>query len=144
MIRKDSISFETAAKIYSSHKDSRINGGKLVSSNPSERITWFTLDELNSEMYVKVRDMKQGEISEAFRTEDDDGNVVFRIVRLDNEISAHRANLKDDYEILWTAALRQKRSKAYDKWIDEKIKSTYIRISDELKSCDFLKEGWLK
>ena len=143
-IRKDSITFETAAIIYSSHKDSRINGGKLVSTNPSERITWFTLDELNPEMYVKVRDMKQGEISEAFRTTDDDGNVVFRIVRLDNEIPAHRANMKDDYEILWTAALREQRSKAYDKWIDEKIESTYIRISDEFKSCDFLKKGWLK
>ncbi len=145
LIRKDSISFETAAKLYSSHKDSRINGGKLVSNNPSERITWFTLDELNPEMYVKVRDMKQGEISEAFRTTDKDGNVVFRIVRLDNEIPAHRANLKDDYEILWTVALREKRSEAYDKWIDEKIESTYVKISDEFKSCDFLNEkGWLQ
>jgi len=144
LIRKDSISFETAAKIYSSHKDSRINGGKLVSTNPSERITWFTLEELNPEMYVKVRDMKQGEISEAFRTTDADGNVVFRIVRLDNEIPAHRANLKDDYESLWAAALREQRTKSYDKWIDEKIENTYIKISDELKSCDFLKKGWLK
>ncbi len=144
LIRKDSMSFELAARLYSSHKDSRINGGKLVSDNPSERITWFTLDELNPEMYVKVRDMKQGEISEAFRTTDEDGNAVFRIVRLDNEIPAHRANLKDDYEILWSAALNQERSKAYEEWINEKIESTYIKISDELKSCDFLKEGWLK
>ncbi len=144
LIRKDSISFETAARLYSTHKDSRINGGKLVSTNPSERITWFTLDELNPEMYVKVRDMKQGEISEAFRTTDDNGNVVFRIVRLDNEIPAHRANLKEDYELLWTASLQEQRSKAYDKWIKEKIESTYIKVSDELKSCEFLNEGWLK
>jgi peptidyl-prolyl cis-trans isomerase SurA len=144
MIRKDSISFENAAKMYSSHKDSRINGGKLVSTNPSERITWFTLDELNPEMYVKVRDMKQGEISEAFRTTDDDGNTVFRIVRLDNEIPAHRANLKDDYESLYASTLQEARSKAYKEWINKKIGNTYIKISDELKTCDFLKKGWLK
>jgi peptidyl-prolyl cis-trans isomerase SurA len=144
LIRKDSMSFETAAKIHSSHKDSRINGGKLVSTNPSERITWFTLEELNPEMYVKVRDMKQGEISEAFRTTDDDGNVVFRIVRLDNEIPAHRANLKDDYESLYAAAVQRARSKKYQEWIDRKIGNTYIRISDEFKTCDFLKKGWLK
>lgn len=144
MIRKDSISFENAARMYSSHKDSRINGGKLVSTNPSERITWFTLDELNPEMYVKVRDMKQGEISEAFRTTDDDGNVVFRIVRLDNEIPAHRASLKDDYESLYSAAVQQARSKEYREWINKKIGITYIKISDELKTCDFLKKGWLK
>jgi peptidyl-prolyl cis-trans isomerase SurA len=144
MIRKDSISFENAARMYSSHKDSRINGGKLVSTNPSERITWFTLEELNPEMYVKVRDMKQGEISEAFRTTDDDGNVVFRIVRLDNEIPAHRANLKDDYESLCSEAVQQARSKEYREWINKKIGITYIKISDELNTCDFLKKGWLK
>ncbi len=36
LIRKDSIKFETAAMRYSTHKDSRINGGKLVSQNPSD------------------------------------------------------------------------------------------------------------
>jgi len=144
LIRKDSISFERAAMMYSTHKDSRINGGKLVSTNPSERITWFTLEELNPEMYVKVRDMKQGEISEAFRTTDEDGNTVFRIVRLDDEIPAHRANLKDDYEGIYSAALQEARSKTYKQWIEKKIGITYIKISDEFKSCEFLKKGWLK
>jgi len=95
-------------------------------------------------MYVKVRDMKQGEISEAFRTTDDDGNTVFRIVRLDNEIPAHRANLKDDYESLYASALQEARSKTYQTWINKKIGNTYIKISDEMKTCDFLKKGWLK
>jgi peptidyl-prolyl cis-trans isomerase SurA len=36
------------------------------------------------------------------------------------------------------------RTKTYDKWIKEKIKSTYIKISDEYKTCDFLNIGWLK
>ena len=37
LIRKDSIKFENAAIRFSTHKDSRINGGKLVSANPSSR-----------------------------------------------------------------------------------------------------------
>jgi len=144
LIRKDSLKFEDVARRYSTHKDSRINGGKFVSTNPSERDTWFTLEELNPEMYVKVRDLKVGEISEPFRTTDDDNNVVFRIVRLDNELSAHRANLKDDYQSLSDAALMNKRSRTYDEWLKKKIEVTYIKISDEFKSCDFLEEGWLK
>ena len=36
------------------------------------------------------------------------------------------------------------RSKVYDKWIKEKIEITYLKISEEFKSCDFLKKGWLK
>nr|MCU0364040.1 peptidylprolyl isomerase [Bacteroidales bacterium] len=57
LIRKDSIKFRDAALRYSTHKDSRINGGKLVSPNPSDRTSWFTLEELSPEMYVKVRDL---------------------------------------------------------------------------------------
>jgi len=144
LVRKDSIKFEAAAYRFSTHKDSRINGGKLVSSNPSDRITWFTLEELNPEMYIKVRDLKVGEISEPFRTTDEDNNVVFRIVKLNSEIPAHTANMKDDYQILGNAALMKERQKIYDKWIKEKISTTYIKISDEFKSCDFLKTGWLK
>lgn len=144
LIRKDSLKFEKAALMYSSHKDSKINGGKFVSTNPSERVTWFTLEELNPEMYVQVRALKPGEISEPFRTTDDDGNVVFRIVRLDNDLPAHRANLKDDYQMLSDAALMNKRQKTYNDWIKKKIEVTYIKISDEFKSCEFLKEGWLK
>jgi peptidyl-prolyl cis-trans isomerase SurA len=143
-IRKDSIKFETAAMLYSTHKDSKINGGKLVSPNPSDRITWFTLEELNKEMYVKLRELKVGEISDAFRTTDENSNVVFRIVKLINEIPAHSANLKDDYQILYNATLTEERTKAYEKWIKEKIGITYIKISEEYKSCDFLKMGWLK
>jgi peptidyl-prolyl cis-trans isomerase SurA len=143
-IRRDSIKFDMAARLYSSHKDSRINGGKFVSTNPSERVTWFTLEELNPEMFVKVRDLKVGEVSEPFRTTDEDGNTVFRIVRLDNELPAHRANLKEDYQNLYTAALMNERNKKYDDWIRKKIEVTYIRVSEEFKSCDFLDKGWLK
>lgn len=143
-IRKDSLKFEIAALRFSSHKDSRINGGKYVSTNPTNRDTWFTLEEFNPEMYVKIRDLKVGEISEPFRTTDENNNVVFRIVRLDNEIPAHRANLKDDYQNIYNSALMNKRAKTYENWIKKKITVTYIKISDESKSCDFLNQGWLK
>ncbi|MDO9339588.1 MAG: peptidylprolyl isomerase [Bacteroidales bacterium] len=144
LIRKDSIKFADAALRFSTHKDSRINGGKLVSTNPSERVTWFTLEELNPEMYVKIRDMKVGEISEPFRTNDENNNVVFRIIKLDNELPAHTANLKDDYQNLYNAALMNERTKVFDKWVKEKIEITYLKISEEFKSCEFLKKGWLK
>jgi peptidyl-prolyl cis-trans isomerase SurA len=143
-IRKDSLKFEVAAMMYSTHKDSRINGGILVSPNPSERVSWLTLDELNKEMYVKVRDLKPGEISDPFKTTDENNSPVFRIVKLINEVPAHTANLKDDYQILYNATLANARGIAYQKWIKEKIKTTYIKISEECKSCAFLQTGWLK
>lgn len=144
LIRKDSIKFETAALRFSTHKDSRINGGKLVSANPSSRIAWFTLEELNPEMYVKIREMKVGEISDPFKTTDENNNEVFRLVKLDNILPAHAANLKDDYQNLYDAALVKERAEVFDKWVKNKIGITYIKISEEFKSCDFLQKGWLK
>lgn len=144
LIRRDSVKFETAALRISTHKDSRINGGKLVSQDPSQRITWFTLDEMSPDMYVRVRDMKVGEISNPFRTKDENNNDVFRLIRLDNVLPAHTANLKDDYQILYEAALSEERTKVFQKWIKEKIDITYIKISEEFRSCEFLKDGWLK
>ena len=144
LIRKDSIKFETAALRYSTHKDSRINGGKLVSPNPSSRITWFTLEELNPEMYVKIREMKVGEISDPFKTHDENNNEVFRIIKLDDVLPAHSANLKDDYQNLYNAALVKERTKVFEKWVKNKIGITYIKISEEFKGCDFLQKGWLK
>jgi len=95
-------------------------------------------------MYKKVRELNMGEISEPFQTTDEIGNIVFRVVRLDDEIPAHRANLKDDYQFFSNAAMMSERQSSYQKWIREKIETTYIKISDEFKSCKFLEAGWLK
>jgi peptidyl-prolyl cis-trans isomerase SurA len=141
-IRKDSIKFTRAAMMFSSHKDSRINGGTLVKKDSRE--TWHSLEELDKETYVVVRDMKIGEISPPFRTTDENGNVVFRIVKLDNQLTAHIADLKNDYQEMFNAALLDKRTKIYQQWIDKKIGITYIKLSEEFKSCQFVNKGWLK
>ncbi len=143
-IRRDSLTFERGAMYFSSHKDSRINGGKLVKQNPNERDNWFALEELDRETYVIVRDMKIGEISKPFKTTDETGNTVFRIVKIDDQMPAHVVNLKDDYQALNNTALQSKRGKTYQQWITKKIGITYIKISDEFKSCSFDNKGWLK
>lgn len=145
VIRKDSISFSEAAIKYSTHADSRTNGGRYVNANPSDRTDWITLENFNTEMYSHIRNLKIGEISETFSTTDEKGNTVFRIVRLDNELPAHRANIKDDYQLIYNGAVSQKQNELYFDWIAEKIKTTYIKISDECASYPFLKEeGWIE
>ena len=146
-IRRDSISFADAALRYSTHKDSRTNGGQYVNNDPSDRNRWIELDNksLNSDMYLKIRDLKINEISEPFATTDENGKTVFRIVRLDDIQEAHKANLKDDYQLLYNATLSNKQNKIYSDWVNEKIKSTYIKISEECSSCSFLTNmGWIK
>jgi peptidyl-prolyl cis-trans isomerase SurA len=144
LVRTDSLTFAHAAMRYSSDKTTRANGGKMVSQNPSERVNWLTLDELSREVNLVVRNMKLGEISEPFRTTDAKGNNIYCIVRLDEEIPAHNVNMKDDYNFLAEAALRDKQGKMYEDWIREKIRRTYIRISDDFKGCTFHYSGWFE
>jgi peptidyl-prolyl cis-trans isomerase SurA len=88
--------------------------------------------------------MKKGEISAPFKTTDESNNEVFRIIRLDNVLPAHSANLKDDYQSLYDQALVQERAKTFQKWVKNKISITYVKIGDEFKDCEFLQKGWLK
>lgn len=144
LVRIDSLTFYKAALRYSSDKATRANGGKMVQENPSDRVTWFTLDELPREINLVVRNMKLGEISEPFRTTDAKGNSVYVIVRLDDEVAPHRVNPKEDYNYLAEAALMDKKNKAYQDWINGKIKKTYIRVSDDFRGCGFHYTGWLE
>ncbi len=144
LVRTDSLTFAHAAMRYSSDKATRANGGKMVSQNPSERVDWLTLDELPREVNLVVRNMKLGEISEPFRTTDSKGNSIYCIIRLDAEIPAHRMNMQDDYNYLSELALRNKQSRKYEEWIADKIKRTYIRISDDFRGCNFHYSGWFE
>jgi len=141
LIKNDSITFEMASYYFSSDRDSRLNGGKYVS--PDTRETLIEIDELPPDVYRIVRQLQVGQISQPFRTTDKSGNTVFWIVRLDRQTEPHRANLKDDYYYLEELTLSDKRSTIFMDWIEEKMRVTYIRISDQFKTCKFANEGWL-
>jgi len=57
---------------------------------------------------------------------------------------AHVVDLKSDYQELFNATLQNKRIKTYQEWINKKIGITYIKISEEFKTCEFANKGWLK
>lgn len=144
LVRSDSLTFQRAALMFSSDKSTRANGGKMVSENPSDRVNWMTLDELSKEVNLVVRNMKLGDISEPFRTTDSKGNSIYCIIRLDDEIAPHRVNITDDYNYLSDLALRDKQNKTYQDWIAEKIKRTYIRVSEDFRDCKFHYSGWFE
>lgn len=142
LIRIDSIKFEEAAYMFSTDKDSKINGGKYV--DPQSRSNVIAIENLPPDVYQVVRDLKVGEISEAFKSTNAKGKTVFKVVRLDKQTAPHKANLKDDFNYLSELAIGTKRSEKYRKWVEDKMEITYIKISDEFKTCYFANKGWLK
>lgn len=141
LIKNDSLTFERASYLFSTDRDSRMNGGKYVSSDTRENL--IEIDNLPPDTYKVVRQLQVGQISEPFKTTDDKRQTVFRIVRLDRQTEPHVANLKDDYSYLEELTLLTKRNGVYTKWIEEKMRITYIRISDQFKTCKFSNEGWM-
>ena len=142
LVRTDSVEFDLAARIYSKDINTAVNGGIMV--NPATNTTAFTLDELQPAEFIALRDLKVGEITEAFKSEDENGKEVYKIVRLRNQSSPHRANLKDDYIVLKEMALGMKKKEVFQLWIDEKIEETYVSVDNSFAGCQFSRKGWVK
>jgi len=142
LVRTDSVDFKLAARIFSQDKNTAVNGGIMV--NPMDNTTEFELDELQPAEFVALRDMNVGEITDPFKSEDENGKEVYKLILLQNRSRPHRANLKDDYIVLKNMSLSEKKDKAYLIWLDEKIEQTYISIDNSFAGCEFQKKGWIK
>jgi len=136
----DSLTFEKAALRYS-NDPSRTNGGLLV--NTETGTSKFEPDQLDASIFFVIDKMKVGEISQPVPMTTEDGKQAYRILYLKSRTDPHRANMKDDYDYIQSAALKQKQNKTIAEWIRKKAAATYIRISDEYKYCKFTYQ-WFK
>ncbi|HAN20011.1 MAG: hypothetical protein A2X13_05000 [Bacteroidetes bacterium GWC2_33_15] len=142
LLRNEEITFKVAAVKYSDDEKSRLNEGIMV--NEQNASTIFELDELPQEMYNVIQKLKIGEISEPFESTDDQGDIVYKIIKIKQMKEPHKANLKDDYEKVEQMALMTKQQTVIENWLEEHKKKTYIHIDDSFKNCEFLKNGWIK
>ena len=146
-IINDEIHFDEAATFISSDKDTRNNKGIMVNMNRESNYMGtprFEMDELNQDIARKVGEMKQGEISEPFIMRNNKDKQVAAIVKLSRRIEGHKANMNSDYQTIKMMAENKKRQEILDKWLKDKIKSTYVRIDENWKDCEFRYEGWIR
>ena len=62
---------------------------------------------------------------------------------LKTKTEAHIADLSKDYVKIQELALQKKKTELIEKWSDENIKDTYIKINDAYGNCEF-KSKWFK
>jgi peptidyl-prolyl cis-trans isomerase SurA len=152
-IVEGNISFERGVTFFSSDKDTKNNRGLMV-NNPNPNITnpgprtgtsKFEMSELPPEIAKVINTMQVGEISKPFMMINSKTNrEMTAIVKLKSRVEGHKANLIDDFQALKAMLENEKRERILDKWIAKKQRETYIRISDNWKNCDFVKDGWLQ
>lgn len=139
--------FEEAATFLSSDKDTRNNKGLMVnlkSEGNNNGTPKFEMAELPQEIGKIVDNMEVGDISKPFTMITDKQKDVVAIVKLKSRVEHHKANLADDYQALKTIVEAKKREELLKNWIIKKQKTTYVRISDGWRNCDFKYPGWIK
>lgn len=134
-VQLGNIAFDEAARKYS-EADSRLVGGTM--SNPNTGVNNFTKEEFSA-LYpgIAVSAMNPGDLSAAVAMQDDEGQTLYRVVSLVKRKPAHIANLDDDYDKIYNAALQESKNKKIMEWASRMIKNTYVHITDDYKQCDF-------
>ncbi len=140
VVKDSAMDFEKAALKFSDDP-SKNNGGIIV--NPNSGSSKFGADDIEPSLFFVIDKMKVGDISKPVIMTENEGKQAYRIVYLKSRSSAHRANLKDDYDKIQNATLERAKGDAVKKWINDKIEKTYIKLFNNYNDCKFETE-WVK
>ncbi|WP_231480171.1 peptidylprolyl isomerase [Prevotella sp. P6B4] len=145
-LRAEKFTFEDAASLISDDKDTR-NAKGLLSTDmmkTGKTSSKFRMQDLPPEIAKVVDTMKVGQISKSFKMINQRGKTVCVIAKLKNRIDGHKATVTEDFQILKDVVLNKRREDRIHQWVVDKIKSTYTRLNDDYKDCQFEFEGWIK
>ena len=142
-IMNKAVTFELAARFYSEDPATRTNGGQM--SDPNTGSSYFEVDQIKPQDYAAISDLQEGEISlpiASLDNEGHDGNLVYKIIRLDKILPAHVATFENDFTDIAAQVKYEKQMEVIDRFIEDKIKDTYIVLDPMFKDCEFNREGW--
>lgn len=146
-LKAEKFSFDEAATFVSADKDTRNNKGLMVNQNYESSnygTPKFEMQELPQEIGKVVYQMQVGDISKPFTMLTDKQKEVVAIVKLKARVEGHKANLADDFQAMKQLVESRKREELLNDWIRKKQKTTYVRISEGWRNCDFKYPGWVK
>ena len=135
------ITFAEAAREASDEEETKFDGGQL--RNPETQDYNFELTKMDPELYSQIQNLKDNEVSPVLKDQDRIHPVKFKILTVTARVDEHEANFAQDYLKIKALALQEKQLNAIEKWQEEKIMDTYIKINGELRTCDF-NSNWFK
>jgi peptidyl-prolyl cis-trans isomerase SurA len=140
----EGFSFEDAVSFYSDDKDTRNNHGLMANVTQEGRTSRFKLADLPQEVAKVVDGMQVGEVSNPFKMMNERGKMVCAIVKLKSRTEGHKATITEDFQILKNVVLEKRREERLHQWVVNRIKSTYVRINERYRDCQFEYEGWVR
>ena len=121
------LEFSILARTRSHDPITKVTGGKVLDPETGER--YIPLSRLDANLYRTVLLLENvKDISEprAFTLNSPKGGRAYRIIRLDQRIEEHVANMDQDFERLRNIALQQKQLREYSQWVEELRDEVYI------------------
>lgn len=146
-IRAGKFSFDEAAPILSDDKETKHNHGIMANTDEMTRslTSRFEMKDLPQDIAKIVAGMSVGEISPAVRIiNEKTGSEVCAIIRLKNRIEGHHANMAEDFQVLKNVVETERKKAIEEKWLQEKIRTTYTRIAPEWRGYKYRYDGWIK
>ncbi len=140
-IVNEEISFADAAREVSDEKETKYEGGLLI--NPETQDYIFPLTKMDPELYSQIQNLKDKEVSLVLKDADRVNSEKFKLLTVTDRTDEHEANFAKDYLKIKELTLREKQLNAIEKWQEEKIMDTFIKLNGEHRECDF-NSNWLK
>ena len=142
---EEKFTFEDAVAVFSDDKDTRNNNGLMFNTTQEgQRTSRFKLADLPAEVAKVVDALQVGEISKPFQMIDERGKTVCAIAKLKNRTEGHKATITEDFQVMKNVVLAKRREQVIHDWLVKRIKSTYVRINENYRNCDFEYEGWVR
>ena len=138
--------FEDAVAFFSDDKDTRNNNGLMANKNEYGQLksSRFEMQDLPAEVARVIDTLQVGEISAPFQMIDKRGKTVCAVAKLKNRIPGHRATITEDFQVMTDVVLEKRRATFLHDWVVGKIKSTYVRLNEQYRDCQFEYEGWVR
>ena len=136
--------FEDAVTIFSDDKDTRYNRGLMANRSDRGQTSRFRMADLPPEVARVVDTLQVGQISQAFQMINERGKTVCVVARLKNRVPAHRATITEDFQVMKDVVISKRREEFLHDWVVNKIRSTYVRLNDQYRDCQFEYEGWIR
>ena len=140
----ETFTFEDAVSVYSDDKDTRNNHGLMVNVTQESRTSRFRLADLPQEVAKVIDGLQVGEVSKPFEMINERGKTVCAIVKLKSRTEGHKATITEDFQLLKNVVLEKRRQEKLHQWVVNRIKSTYVRINERYRDCEFEYEGWVR
>lgn len=139
-IKSNNISFDEAVIRFSEDEKTRNNGGLLP--NYITGGIYYKKSELPPPISQQIDNLDLLELSKPFY-DNTFGKPAYKIIQIVEIIPEHKPNLENDWEIFENQLFEKKKRDILDKWINNKLAQTYVRIDKAYKDYKF-RYGWIK